>query len=67
MEIISFGKEATINNWRRDAILGFCNSHVSCKSCPLSRTFCCHRRKTLTDLSISEQKEALRLIVREDY
>lgn len=66
MEILSFGREKNPESWRKDAILGFCNSRYSCKACPLSRTFCCHRQKTLTDLSIEEQKEMLRLIVKED-
>lgn len=66
MEILSFGREKDPNIWRTEAILSFCNSRHSCKACPLSRTFCCKRKKTLTDLTVEEQKEMLRIIVQED-
>lgn len=66
MEILTFGRERNPNAWRQTAILGFCNSRYSCKACPLSRTFCCNRKKTLTDLTVEEQKEMLRLIIKED-
>lgn len=67
MEIIKFGKEKTENEWRINAILGFCHSRANCRLCPLSKTTCYHRKKTLTDLTIEEQKEALRIIVKEDF
>lgn len=66
MEILSFGREKKPSAWRVDAILSYCNSRYSCKTCPLSKTFCCRRQKTLTELSEEEQKEMLRLIVKED-
>ncbi len=66
MEVLSFGREKNPDEWRVDAILSFCHSRYSCKVCPLSRTFCFRRQKTLTDLTIEEQREMLRLIVKED-
>nr|DAL34071.1 MAG TPA_asm: hypothetical protein [Caudoviricetes sp.] len=67
MEIIKFGKEKKQNEWRINAILGFCHSRANCRLCPLSKTTCYRRKKTLTDLSVDEQKEALRIIVKEDF
>lgn len=66
VEIVSFGRETRRDDWRLTAILGFCNTRLSCKVCPLQKTFCCRRHKTLTELDTEEQREALRIIVRED-
>lgn len=67
MEILNYGKSVTnTNDWRVTAILGFCRSHINCRGCSL-KTFCQGRKKTLTELTLSEQKEALYLIIKEDY
>ncbi len=66
MEVLSFGREKKPDEWRIDAILGYCHSRYSCRVCPLSRKFCARRQKTLTDLTPTEQREVLRLILEED-
>lgn len=67
MEILNYGKSVTnTNDWRVTAILGYCRSHINCRSCSL-KAFCRGRKKTLTELTLTEQREALHQIVKEDF